>query len=109
MEFNSETRMNSIIRVILEGVYDNESPLSALRGTPHIVRNIWEMIVEYYKHLIQIGEIPVKPKHKSMMAGATKKVITYFMPMQTIKFPPKSGLNQKQNVKKKITQKINNF
>jgi hypothetical protein len=39
MEFNSETRMNPLIRVILEGVYDNESPLSALRGTPHIGSN----------------------------------------------------------------------
>jgi hypothetical protein len=39
MEFNSETRLNPLIRVILEGVYDNESPLSALRGTPHIGSN----------------------------------------------------------------------
>jgi hypothetical protein len=50
MEFISETRMiypltgqgdtmNPLIRVILEGVYDNESPLSALRGTPHIGSN----------------------------------------------------------------------
>jgi hypothetical protein len=99
MEFNSETRMNPLIRVILEGVYDNESPLSALRGTPHIVRNIWEMIVEYYKTLIQIGEVFVEPESLNLMdPGTENEVKTYFMPMQTIKFPPKRGLNQKQKV-----------
>jgi hypothetical protein len=64
-----------------------------------IVRNIWEMIVEFYKPLIQIGEVPVGElweKHYSIKPGDWKTVITYFMPMKTIKFPPKSGLNQKQ-------------
>jgi hypothetical protein len=31
------------------------------------------------------------------------------MPMQTIKFPPKSGLNRKQNVKKKLHKKLTIF
>ena len=47
--------MNPIIRVIFEGVHDDESTLSALRGTPHIIRIIWEIITSYWKSLIASG------------------------------------------------------
>ena len=36
--------LNPTLRTILEGVYDDGSPLSALLGTPHIVQNIWRLI-----------------------------------------------------------------
>jgi hypothetical protein len=66
-----------------------------------IVRNIWEMIVECYKALIQIGEVPVEPESLNIMnPGTEHEVIAYFMPMHEIyHFPPKRGLNQKQKVK----------
>jgi hypothetical protein len=69
-----------------------------------IVRNIWEMIVEFYKPLIQIGEFTVEPEVgedlRPCQPGDWKTVITYFMPMIIINFPRKSGLNQKQKKQK---------
>ena len=47
--------INPILRTILEGVYDTSSPLSNLRYTPHLVKKIWNDIVEYWKSLIKIG------------------------------------------------------
>ena len=50
---NSKLRLNPILCVIFEGVYDNNSPLSALRGTPHITRMIWKLITSYWQSLIE--------------------------------------------------------
>ena len=33
--------LNPILKLILEGVYDEESILSTIRGCPHVVMKIW--------------------------------------------------------------------
>ena len=48
--------LNPILRVILEGVYDDSCQLSLLRGTPHIVELIYSYIMEYWKSLIVYGD-----------------------------------------------------
>ena len=44
--------MNEIIKVILEGIYDEGSILSSLRGTPHIVKEIWSILKNHYCKLL---------------------------------------------------------
>ena len=34
--------LHPILKVIFEGVYDNGSPFAKIRGTPHIIKIIWE-------------------------------------------------------------------
>ena len=42
--------MNIILKTIFEGVYDKESILNCLQGTPHIVKEIWLLLKhEYYR------------------------------------------------------------
>ena len=48
--------MNIILVVLLEGVYDKNSILSCLRGTPHIVKEIWFLLKSYYKSHIKLPE-----------------------------------------------------
>ena len=38
--------------VLLCGVYDPGSPLSLLRGTPHLVRRIWEHTTDYWRQVL---------------------------------------------------------
>ena len=94
--------MNPTIRVILEGVYDDESTLSALRGTPHIVRIIWQIITAYWKSLIAIGT--EENKHsiqvEKMEPGAVKIVpINKYVDVAmkhlrgTLRFPEPQNLN----------------
>ena len=44
---NTQHRMNSVLRLIWEGVYDDGSSLSLLRGTPHVVEDIWKLVEGY--------------------------------------------------------------
>ena len=44
--------MNEIIKVILEGIYDDESILNSLRGTPHIIKEIWSLLKNHYCKLL---------------------------------------------------------
>jgi len=41
--------LNPILKVILEGVYDEECSLSAFRGCPHIVMKIWIDVKNFWK------------------------------------------------------------
>ena len=55
--------LHPILKVILEGVYCDESPLLVLKGVPHIIRRLWEYIKFYnpfyWKSLIKLGfELP---------------------------------------------------
>ena len=67
-----EKGINPILRAILEGVYDTGSPLSRLRGTPHLVQFIWKLIVQYWKSLIKMGLEVQTPR--DMEPGTSKNV-----------------------------------
>ena len=49
---------NPISKVLLDGLYDQESNLSKLRGCPHIMKTIWDMITAYWREMV---ELPNKP------------------------------------------------
>ena len=46
--------MNLILKIILEGVYCDESILHCLKGTPHIVRKIWCILKNIWKSYIKL-------------------------------------------------------
>ena len=48
---------NLLLKVILEGLYDNESNLSKLRGVPHIMKKIWN---DVRKHTLSQIILPFK-------------------------------------------------
>ena len=50
------TQTNPVLRTIIDGVCDENCALSLLDGTPHIVRTIWNIVVElFWKRCIKKG------------------------------------------------------
>ena len=47
-----------ISKVLLDGLYDQESPLSQLRGCQHIMRIIWDNITLFWEEMIEIPVVP---------------------------------------------------
>ena len=43
---------NPILKVLLEGIYEDECILSKLRGTPHLIQKIWNDVMNYWKKKI---------------------------------------------------------
>ena len=48
----SGSRQRPILKVFLEGLYDEESNLSRLRGCDHIIKAIWTDVRDYYETAI---------------------------------------------------------
>ena len=47
---------NLILKAVLDGLYDEESPLSNLRGLYHILKYIWTDVRNYWKSHIGVFE-----------------------------------------------------
>ena len=43
-------KLNSIARLLLMGVYDDNNPLSLFRGMRYLIKAIWEFIMDFNKH-----------------------------------------------------------
>ena len=54
MDIDSRPRSNVILKVLLDGLYDEECPLSRLRGCHHILRAIWAEVRRYWVAAIQL-------------------------------------------------------
>ena len=67
--------MNPVLKIILQGVYDAESILSYLRGTPHIVKKIWLILTSFYiSHIkLPINTIKDRARHGYFREGVTLK------------------------------------
>ena len=93
------TGLNPILRALLEGVYDDCSPLSSLRGTPHITRNIWMHLTEYWKSFIKLSQNKSSkvwpPTPPNMTPGSEEYVPMekFVMELKEIVFPPSSNIN----------------
>ena len=48
----SKSRPRPILKVILEGLYDEESTLSRLRGCHHVIKAIWTYVQDCYESAI---------------------------------------------------------
>lgn len=105
-----------ISRALLQGLYDPGSPLSLLRGTPHIMQIIWDFIVAYWKtvivlpgHEVRITNYVAESEEEDESAGSycnqTTCKIPFFLsplmhPFQScspisnlVSFPPSTGIN----------------
>ena len=94
--------INPILKIILEGVYDDSSPLSTLRGTPHIVQMIYTYLIEYWKLLIlchdedkESEENILKISRDQLQPGEVKDFSANNFVLETtrIAFPPPQDLN----------------
>ena len=47
---------NPILKVFLDGLYDDECVLSKLQGCPNILHNIWNDVREYWEEKIKTPE-----------------------------------------------------
>ena len=52
------TVLNPLLKVILEGMYDEDCILSKFRGCPHIVRKIWIDVKNFWKAKIILPLVP---------------------------------------------------
>ena len=48
-----------ILKIFLEGLYDEESNLSKLRGVEHVIKAIWTEIRDYYQSAVTGGYLPL--------------------------------------------------
>ena len=106
-----------ISRALLQGLYDPGSPLSLLRGTPHIMQIIWDFIVAYWKTVIVLPGHEVRnpnyvaesEEEEDESAGSycnqpTCKIPFFLSPLMhpfqscspisnLVSFPPSTGIN----------------
>ena len=94
---------NTVSKVLLEGLYDPESDLSKLRGCPHIMRIIWDMVTAYWREMV---ELPNKPQTDARYGdgdiniGEMAPSYLFLMPLRIRRsrggnycFPPPSDIN----------------
>ncbi|XP_065659615.1 uncharacterized protein LOC101236717 [Hydra vulgaris] len=87
----AENRLNPIICVVLQGVYDVESPLSLLHGMPHILIFIWNNIKAFWKEHIKVGI------NKNSFINGNNEIeidsLPYSLIQDSLKFPSPNNLN----------------
>ena len=104
----------AISRTLLQGLYDPGSPLSLLRGTPHIMQIIWDLIKAYWKTVILLpghevrnpNYIAESEEEEEESAGLycnqpTCKIPFFLSPLMhpfvsydgLVSFPPSTGIN----------------
>ena len=92
-----DSNLNPILRTIFEGVYDIGSPLSRLRGTPHLVQMVWKFIVNYWKSCIKIGVPEKLVKPPPNMEPGTREIVpqdVFFLLLDMrCKFPEPNDIN----------------
>jgi len=52
MSYEEKAKLNPLLKVILEGLYDEDCVLSKLRGCQHLLRDIWRNIVNFNRSQI---------------------------------------------------------
>ena len=77
-------RLNPVARVLLQGVYDENSPLSKLSGTPNVLQMIWNMIKLYWKSLIKSNPPDTEEEDECGVA---------YLPYRNAPFPTPQGIN----------------
>ena len=59
MSCEKDVKLNPLLKVILEGLYDEECVLSKLRGCQHLMKNIWRNVVNFNKSQIFLPDTTV--------------------------------------------------
>ena len=84
---------NAILKVILEGLYDEDCPLSRLRGCYHVLKFIWSDVRDYWK-----VKVCLKTKERPIFCLNIRHLDYHLDPegIKTyLKFPAPTGINIK--------------
>ena len=55
-----KSKLNPLLKVLLEGYYDEDCVMSKLRGCPHLLQDIWRKVVKFNKSQIILPDKNVK-------------------------------------------------
>ena len=91
----SEVFVGDILKVILDGLYDEDCPLSKLRGCPHVMKFIWKDVRDYWKSKVFLPDMK-KDVHRFRFFSAIKHTDFDLDPEGIewyLKFPEPSGIN----------------
>lgn len=91
---------NKILKVILEGLYDEDCPLSKLRGCYHVLKFIWSDVRDYWKAKVCLPwEDEERRKDKGYLFCSAIIHLDYDLDPEGIKnylkFPEPTGINIK--------------
>ena len=91
---------NPILKVILDGLYDEECVLSQLRGCQHLLKIIWDDVNRYWSDAVILPDDPdpIDKDYGYMYRSPNaSKTVKYFAPIRDFeekyKFPPPSDIN----------------
>ena len=85
--------INPILHVLLQGLYDNESTISVLRGSPHIVQIIWRHVIDFWRSLINIGCRETTPPNLLPYSRILKPQNRFVLPVVPVMFPKPQNLS----------------
>ena len=86
---------NKILKVILEGLYDEDCPLSKLRGCYHVLKFIWSDVRDYWKAKVCL---PGEDLERPVFCSAIRHLDYDLDPegiKNYLKFPEPNGINIK--------------
>ena len=93
---------NKILKVILEGLYDEHCPLSKLRGCYHVLKFIWSDVRDYWKAKVclPMSDYDDLPEYEEryLFCSAIRHLDYDLDPegiKNYLKFPKPSGINIK--------------
>ena len=66
-----EIMLNPLLKVILEGLYDEDCVMSKLRGCPHIIKDIWRKVLNHHKSLIHLPDKSISFNYMSNQENYT--------------------------------------
>ena len=94
---------NPVSRILLAGLYDPESNLSMLRGCPHIMRLIWDMVTQYWKEMVEMpnkAEVDKRYEDGDINIGDMRSAYLFITPLRLRRirggyysFPPPTDIN----------------
>ena len=82
-------RTETISKVLLDGLYDQGSPLYKLKGCPHIMRIIWENVTKFWEEMVDMPVVsdPTASRfHVKVQIDDTLPSCTYLTALTSISF-----------------------
>ena len=100
MALTTDQHTNSILKTILEGLYDEDCVLSKLRGCPHILKQIWTIVRTFWEDSIYLpfeNESNMYEVHEREKPVESCESWTFYSPIafgdERCSFPEPSDIN----------------
>ena len=89
---HGKIRLHPVVRAILQGVYDEESPFSLLLGIQHILQRIWKDVISFWRLRIKVS-IPVQYDSLAKAPEVIVGNLSYLEFPYKVQFPRPTNLN----------------